>query len=126
MVDSVEVWRRVIVGSGKTWVAFEHGTCVIFAQPPPDPVQAARALLQEWGPVHAGTPAGDFQVVELTNAPGWVVGGHHPDILTYVPPEAVAADASDLLVGLLGRAQRDRDAEELNAIHVELGTANAE
>jgi hypothetical protein len=126
MTDCVEIWRRVIVGSGKTWVAFEHGTCVIFAKPPPDAVAAARALLREWGPVHAGTPAGDFQVVALANAPGWVVGGHHPDILTYVAPEAIGADASELMVGLLGRAQRDRDAEELNAIHVEQGSANVE
>jgi hypothetical protein len=76
-------------------------------------------ILKEWGPVHAGSPAGDFSVVTLSSHPGWVVTCHHNDVLTYVAPEEVGEAPSDLVVGLLGRAKRNQDAEELHIIHVE-------
>jgi hypothetical protein len=75
--------------------------------------------MREWGPVVPGTPAGDFSVIELDTAPGWVVTSHHPDILTYVAREEVGDGASEPFVGLLGRSKRDQDARELEIIHVE-------
>jgi hypothetical protein len=75
--------------------------------------------MAEWGPVHAGSPAGDFSVIKLEDDPGWVVTGHHPDMLNYVSPEEVGEAPSDVSVGLLGRSKRARDASELQIIHVE-------
>src|SRR6266536_1874239 len=83
----VRIWRSIIVGENKSWVLFEHGTCVIFTNATGDLEKQAKDLLAEWGPVQVGTDAGDFNVVELAERPGWVVSCHHPDILTYVGPE---------------------------------------
>jgi len=41
-----------------------------------------------------------------------------PDVLTYVAPEEVA-EPTNLMVGLIGRAKRDCDGQELEVVHVE-------
>ena len=114
----VETWRRIITGDGKSWVAFEHGTCVVLAAPGDDLPARAVEILREYGPVHTGTPAADFGTIHLEDAPGWVVTGHHPDVLTYVAPGEVT-QPDNLVVGLAGRAKRDRDGHELKVVHVE-------
>jgi hypothetical protein len=121
MVDSqglADLWRQIIIGDRKSWVLFAHGTCVVLTEPVGDLAAQATAILAEYGPVHPGGPAGDFSVVRLTAAPGWVVTGHHPDVLTYVAPDE-APEPTDLTIGLTGRANRDRDGHELQVIHVE-------
>jgi hypothetical protein len=116
----VDVWRSIIVGDQKSWVLFKNGTCVILMEPEADLSAQAVALMKEWGPVHAGCSAGDFGTIDLTNAPGWVVTSHHNDILTYVGRDEVGQPAAnDAVVGLLGRGKRDRDARELEIIHIE-------
>lgn len=115
----VNLWRSIIVGDDKAWVLFEHGTCVILRAPHTNLQAQAVNLLKQW-PVQVGTDSADFNVIELAQAPGWVVTCHHPDILTYVGPDELSSDdTSDLLIGLLGRAKRDQDATELVTIHVE-------
>jgi hypothetical protein len=115
-----EVWRRLIVGADKSWVVFAHGTCVVLTSPT-DGDLAAQAvdILREWGPVHAGSAAGDFGTITLDPPPGWVVTGHHPDVLTYVAPDDVPPSPRDLVIGLAGRHKRKLDATELQVIHVE-------
>lgn len=115
----IAAWRETINGSNKSWVLFENGTCVILMEPEADLVAQAVALLQEFGPVHAGSSAGDFTTITLDNGRGWVVACHHNDIPTFVGPEEVSPDAEDLMVGLLGRSKRGQDAEELRLVHVE-------
>jgi hypothetical protein len=116
----IAIWRGIIQGDSKSWVLFEHGTCVILMQPKVDLAAQAKALLAEWGPVQVGTDSADFDVVELANAPGWVVTCHHPDILVYVPvDDENTAGTSDVVIGLIGRAKRGQDAKELKVIHVE-------
>jgi len=114
------VWRRIILGDGKSWVVFANGTCVVLPEPDPadDLAQRAVEILREFGPVYAGSPAGDFGTITLDPGPGWVVYGHHNDVLTYVDP-AEAPDTSDLAVGLYGRGKRDRDGHDLEVVHVE-------
>jgi hypothetical protein len=119
--ELVETWRSIIVGEGKSWVLFEHGTCVIFVNASGDVEKQAVELLAEWGPVQVGTDAGDFNVVELVEHPGWVVTCYHPDILTYVDPEEVGAQAAEIMIGLIGRSKRDQDAHDLKVVHVEHG-----
>src|SRR5690349_8614220 len=118
--DLIETWRGIIQGDDKSWVLFEHGTCVILMQPEADLAAQAKALLAEWGPVHVGTDSADFNVVKLENDRGWVVTCHHPDILTYVTAdEDEAEEPAEIMVGLMGRSMRDEDAKELKVIHIE-------
>ena len=117
--DLVNIWRQIIIGDDKSWVLFDNGTCVILMEPGDDLAAQAITLMKEWGPVHAGCSAGDFSTITLDNETGWVVTSHHNDILTYVSPEEVGDDPSDLSVGLLGRSKRGQDADSLTVIHVE-------
>jgi hypothetical protein len=117
----IETWRQIIEGDEKSWVLFENGTCVILVDPADDLAARAVAILREFGPVRPGSPAADFGTVPLQKAPGWVVTGHHPDVLTYVALDEVPEkdENTTLAVGLIGRAHRDQDAQDLTVIHVE-------
>ena len=116
--ELIQVWRSIIIGDDKSWVLFENGTCVILMEPEGDLGAQAIELLKEWGPVHAGSSAGDFSTINLDTHEGWVVTSHHNDILTYVSPDEAGDDPSDLSVGLLGRSMRAQDADALTVIHV--------
>jgi CxxC motif-containing protein (DUF1111 family) len=119
-MSPIDVWRRIIIDVRKSWVLFENGTCVILVEPAEDLVAQSLTLMREWGPVHAGSAAGDFSVIDLPDGLGWVVTGHHDDILSFVDPEEVSGEGvTDLIVGLLGRSKRHEDAEGLVVIHVE-------
>jgi hypothetical protein len=128
--ELVSTWRQILcppdpdpnlVGDEKSWVLFHHGTCVVL--PKPDPVEdlgeQAVSLLAEYGPVHIGSSAGDFSVIELEDVPGWCVTCHHDDVLTYVEPADVTQGAGELEIGLCGRSKRHMDGTELTVAHVE-------
>ena len=119
-MDYVEIWRKVIIGENKSWVLFEHGTCVILMEPKEDLAAQAIEIMKEYGPVHVGTGSADMGITELSNYPGWVVTGHHPDMLNYVSPEELKTDnPSDLVIGFVGRNKRDEDSKSLKIIHIE-------
>ena len=119
-MDYVEIWRKVIIGDKKSWVLFEHGTCVILMEPKEDLAAQAIEIMKEYGPVHVGTASADMGITKLSNYPGWVVSGHHPDMLNYVSPEELKTDnPSDVVIGFLGRSKRDADSESLKIIHIE-------
>lgn len=117
----VETLQGIIIGPLRSWVAFRQGSCVVFTRPEGDLEEAARRILREWGPVRGGEedPSAAFTVVTLPDHPGWIVTCHHPDLLTYVAPEEVGKAASEREVGLFGRSKRERDAAELEVVHVE-------
>jgi len=118
--ESIQIWRKIIAGDEKSWVLFKHGTCVILPEAVKSLESRAIELMKQYGPVYIASPAGDFTTIKLINDPGWVVAGHHPDILTYVSSgELATGKASDLVIGLLGRGKCDQDAKELSIIHVE-------
>ncbi|WP_344402064.1 hypothetical protein [Streptomyces longisporus] len=114
----IDAWRRLLSGSGKSWVLFEHGTCVVIDEPTGELAERATETLREFGPVQVATSAGDFRVLELKNGEGWLVTGHHPDVVTFVALDE-PADPSHLAVGIHGRSKRDQDGTELHVIHVE-------
>ena len=87
-------------------------------QPETDLAAQATALLREFGAVRVGTPSADFNVVTLLDDKGWVVTCHHPDILNFVFPNE-GDDDNDLPIGLLGRARRAADADDLCVVHIE-------
>ena len=117
-IDPLEILRANIL-PGRAWVLFANGTLVVFTKPVADMKSEALEILREWGPVHAGSPAGDFSVRKLRGTPGWVVTSHHPDVTTYVAPDEVAEPTTDLKIGLHGRGKRARDAKELVVVHEE-------
>ncbi|WP_351225793.1 hypothetical protein [Streptomyces sp. NPDC002133] len=114
----IQVWQRLLTDPHKSWVLFEHGTCVVLTAPDGELAEQATGILEEFGPVRVGSPAADFGVIDLEDAEGWVVTGDHPDILTYVG-RGEPHDQSDIAVGLYGRSKRDRDGTELRIVHVE-------
>ncbi|MFB7505362.1 hypothetical protein [Streptomyces broussonetiae] len=114
----IDAWRRLLAGSGKPWVLFEHGTCVVLEEPESDLADRATEILREYGPVSVSGPSGDFRVLELKNDEGWLVTGHHPDVVTFVALEE-SEDPSHLAVGIHGRAKRDQDGRHPHVVHVE-------
>ncbi|MEU9198122.1 hypothetical protein [Streptomyces hundungensis] len=114
----VDVWRRLLADPGKSWVLFEHGTCVVLTTPDGELAEQATEILKKFGPAHAGSSAGDFGVINLKDVEGWAVTGHHKDVLTYVGPDE-PQDQSEIAVGLFGRSKRHRDGTELHVVHVE-------
>ena len=115
----VDIWRRIIVGDGKSWVLFANGTCVILMEPQDDLEAQAIGLMREWGPVHVGSSVGDFNTITLPDDLGWVVTCHHNDILTYVSPDEMEGESEDIAVGLFGRSKRHQDSQDLQVIHIE-------
>lgn len=115
----VTLWRSIIQGDQKSWVLFEHGTCLILMQAEADLATQARQVMSTWGPVRAGSPAGDFNIISFPDPPGgWIVTGHHPDMLNYVSSEDFTdPNPSHLMIGLLGRGKRDQDAHSLKIVH---------
>ncbi|MEE1739147.1 hypothetical protein [Streptomyces sp. BE147] len=114
----IDVWQRILVDPRKSWVLFEQGTCVVLTAPSGELAEQATEILKQFGQVRAGSPAGDFGVIDLADTEGWVVTGHHNDVLTYVGPDE-PQDRSEIAVGLLGRSKRHRDGTELHVVHVE-------
>ncbi|SCK16631.1 hypothetical protein YW7DRAFT_01117 [Streptomyces sp. AmelKG-E11A] len=118
----IDVWRRLLADPRKTWVLFEHGTCVVLPDPTGDPTAGAVEVLSRSGPVAAGSAGGDFGVIAPDAAEGWVVTGHHPDVLTYVfPDEVPGPEPTELAIGMYGRTKRGLDGAALHAVHVEDG-----
>ena len=76
-------------------------------------------ILKEHGSVVAGTPSGDFEVTKVPQINGWVVTGDYPGIMMYVFQEEVGEKNSDFEIGMIGRTKRERDAKELEVVHVE-------
>jgi hypothetical protein len=121
VTDYVDSWRKALISADtKSWVLFENGTVVVLMAPEDNLKSQALDLLKEWGPVHVGSPTGDFSVIPLSNHSGWIVTCHHNDILTYVAPSEIKEDKpSDVMVGLHGRSKRGWDAHDLKVIHIE-------
>ena len=114
--------RLAIQPAFPRWVLFANGTYVIAEDEDTDPSDHALAQMREFGPVHGGSPAGDFSVIKLKTTEGWSVSGHGYGMYTYVhPSELNSWRPSDVQIGLHGRRKRAADAEELRIVRVECG-----
>ncbi|WP_353946925.1 hypothetical protein ABII15_00520 [Streptomyces sp. HUAS MG91] len=116
--ELIDVWQRLLADSRKSWVLFEHGTCAVLTAADGELAEQAIELLKQFGPVRAGSSAGDFGVLDLKGIEGWLVTGQHNDVLTYVGPDE-PQDQSHISVGLLGRSKRHLDGTELRVVHIE-------
>src|SRR5690554_1988308 len=118
LLDNV---RLAINPKFKDWVLFENGTYIIFddiAQIENIETEAI-GLMKEFGPVHAGGPAGDFNVISLNETEGWVVSGHGYGMYTYVNPSELATNSpDDVSIGLYGRSKRNNDGENPKIIYI--------
>ncbi len=103
------------------WVLFENGTYIIFddISTIEDVKEKALQLMKEFGPVYAGGPAGDFNVIHLNLTEGWLVSGHGYGMYTYVHPSELDSESpNDLEIGLYGRSKRDSDGQNPEIIHI--------
>jgi hypothetical protein len=112
--------KKAINPRFKTWVLFSNGTYVIIEDSTvADIRQKAIDIMKEYGPVNAGTPAGDMSITKLKHSDGWVVGGHYYGMYTYVNALEIQKDKpTDLDIGVFGRNKRSKDGKELKVIHV--------
>lgn len=117
-----EIWETLIFDKNKSWVIFEYGTCVVVMQHKIDTTTDAIEIMKKYGPVHAGSPAGDFRVVKSTDLKGWIVLYNHPDILNFVSPDELKLpdqiDENAVTIGLTGRNKRRLDAESLKILFI--------
>jgi hypothetical protein len=105
----------------KDWVLFENGTYIIFDDINQiDNIESeAIRLMKEFGPVHAGGPAGDFNVISLNKTEGWVVSGHGYGMYTYVNPSELETNSpDDITIGLFGRSKRNNDGENPKIVYI--------
>ena len=103
------------------WVLFENDTYIIFddISTIENVKEEALQLMKEFGPVSAGGPAGDFNVIHLTLTEGWLVSGHGYGMYTYVHPSELDNESpNDLEIGLYGRSKRDSDGQNPQIIHI--------
>jgi len=117
--DLVTVYRKTVIGKLKPWVLFNNGTCVTLMNPESDLQNQAIQILFKYGPLYPATGSNEFAVRRMSGYPGYMVHGHHPDILVYVSPADVEKNADDVTIGKFGLARRDKDGRELHVIHVE-------
>jgi hypothetical protein len=115
----VETWRRLVTDQQASWVLFRHSTCVVVSGDHGDVQNSAVERLRRLGQSVAGTASADFAVVPLDGEPGWVVTSSDELVHTYVHPDEMGQDISDVDVGLVGRHKRDCDVAELDVVHVE-------
>lgn len=103
------------------WVLFENGTYIIFdnADTISEIKLEAVKLMKEFGPVYAGSPAGDFGVTHLNKTDGWNVSGHCYGMYTYVNPNEIDTKSpNDSEIGIFGRTKREKDGKNPMIIHV--------
>jgi hypothetical protein len=108
------------------WAVFEHGT-VFFTAPDDgldvsasvgDVEAAARAALDELGPVRVATSSADFTVSRLDawypDDPVWFIGFDSATVATIL----IEDFDGDLAAGLAGRAIRDQDQQGMRLVSV--------
>jgi len=118
-MDLISTYKKIIIDASISWVLFKNGTCVMLLKPQDDIKTQAIQILQTQGSVTAGTPSADFEVTKIPEINGWAVTGDYPGIIVYVSKEEVDSKKRDFEIGLIGRSKRERDAKELEVLHVE-------
>jgi hypothetical protein len=99
--------------------AFSNGTYIILEDTIQDKQQVALDLIKEYGPVYAGSPAGDFSIISLNQTVGWSVTSHCYGMYTYVHPNEMETEhPTDIDVGFFGRSKREKDGKDLKIIHI--------
>jgi len=116
----IECVKKAINPRFKTWVLFSNGTYIIIEDSTiTDKRKFAMDQIKEFGPVFAGSPAGDVTITKLNLVDGWSVGGHGYGMYTYVGfTEMGTQNPSEIDIGLFGRKKRDQDSKDTTIIYV--------
>lgn len=122
-VQRAEVWQSLTANPAvRSLVLFSYGTCIVITDEIEDSSDSAKQLLSQYGHAIPGTPSGDMLVYELPESSDFVVGGHHPNILTYVTgrlfDEDAIIDQLHTSVAFLGRDFRCLDTFTQKIVHV--------
>ncbi|WP_299437767.1 hypothetical protein [uncultured Aquimarina sp.] len=118
LLDNV---RLAINPKFQDWVLFKNGTYIIFddISKVNDIQNEAIKLMEEFGPVSAGGPAGDFNVTSLNQTKGWIVSSHGYGMYTYVHPNELNTTSPDnIAIGIYGRTKRDKDGNNPKIIYI--------
>ena len=106
----VEKCQKVINGllesPNKNWVLFKNQTFVILDDSELTKQSAsekATGIMKKYGPVYAGSPAGDFNVINDSQTKGWIVTGHCESMFTYVDMKQAKQQDGIMVIGLVGR-----------------------
>ncbi len=105
------IWKVLLADFPvKSFVLFAYGTCVYLTDDHKDPIEQAIHILTTYGPAVPGTPSADMLVYTLPNSGDFVVGGHCPNILTYVPrstfTDDIPSEKIELAAGTVGKQFR--------------------
>ena len=122
----IEQVKLAINPTFKNWILFKNGTYIIMEDTSDvnEIEKEGIEKMKEFGPVHAGSSAGDFGITTLTETEGWVVSGHGYGMYTYVhPSELELKNPKDHEVGFFGRNKRDLDGSSFEIICI---SANGE
>ena len=84
-------------------------------------ISEANEIMKEYGPVYAGTQAGDFNSLPLKEEPGfprgYLVTGWCPIMYTFVSKLYEMPQGNILTIGLFGRSKRNKDGKECKPVY---------
>lgn len=120
-ITLIENVKLAINPKFQDWVLFENGTYIVFNDT--DKIEDIRKeafkIMAEYGPVHIGSPAGDFEVITLKKAEGWSISGHYFGMYTYVHPSEINTSAvNESEIGIFGRSKRNLDSQNPTIIYI--------
>ncbi len=122
-VRRAEEWQELTADPGvRSLVLFSYGTCVVIVEESGDPTELAKLLLSQYGHAVPGTPSADMLVYALPESGDFVIGCHHPNILTHVPRSLADTGTANGRIGIraayLGRDFRRLDTFVRQVVHV--------
>ncbi|KRX17966.1 hypothetical protein T07_12665 [Trichinella nelsoni] len=127
----VNAYKRLIKPR-YTWALFANGTAVVINDEKYDTTTVETATQYAFKKLKANvrdkptTPLADISAQYLRWLDGWLVAYKCRRITTFIPVDDDAATAlggqDPAMFGLLGRLLRNKDAEELRIVHLQLGT----
>lgn len=115
----IDAWRKILK-TGRSWVLFENGTCVVWDEITDNPKSYGINLLKAYGLVVPGTPAGDFNQQMMENPAGMLVTYHHENIMSFLLEEELDSPEVLSIPGIIARHRRELDAKSLVIVHIEI------
>ena len=128
----IEAYKKIFEDytKAKCYAVFSHGSIVLYEEQFENiELIKEKAIedMKKFGPVFAGTPSGDFNVVPVQEkfGGGWLVTSWNQSIYTLVLPDkkdelGVKKGSNEMVIGLGGRGKRQLDSEALEIIHIEI------
>lgn len=122
-IRRAEDWQNLTADPAvRSLVLFSYGTCVVITDETDDPAELAKQILSQYGHAVPGTSSADMLVYGLPQSGDFVIGCHHPNLLTYVPRSLFDPAATDdqlrMPAACLGRDFRCLDTFAQQTVHV--------